>query len=170
MKFIFTLLISLTAFNAMADYGRSGASTNLSSSGGVEAGSLDKQFINVINNEGAAIAAGALVVWDNTADDGASVIIDTGRTGAPACVMVKSCADNALCKCQTYGYVAALLFDSTAAAASANSKFYISGENAGYASARAPLSTEQIGSITPGGFFYDTPTASGSVEAFIKLR
>lgn len=170
MKQIIVLLISLIAFNASADYGRQGASTNKAYDGGIKADTLEKQFINVINKEGSTISAGMLVVWDVSNDDGASVVIDTSRVANPACVMVKDCAANAFCKCQTYGYISNLLFDSDNLAASANSKFYISGANAGYVSARAPIAADQIGSIIPGGFLYDTPSASAAVEAFIRLR
>lgn len=169
MKNLIVIMIAAVTFNVFADYGRQGASTAKSASGGIQAGTLEQQFINVINKEGSTISAGMLVVWDISNDDGASVVIDTTRTANPACMMVKSCAANAICKCQTYGYTDAFLFDAEVAA-SANGVIYVSGANAGYGTARAPLSTEQIGSIKPVGFFYDTPSASGAVEAFIKLR
>jgi hypothetical protein len=169
MRNLIVFLTGLVAFNALADYGRIGASTAKAFGGGVESGSLEQQFINVINKEGSTIAAGSLVVWDITNDDGASVVIDTTRTANPACMIVKSCAANAFCKCQTYGYTDAFLFDAEVAA-SANSRIYVSGANAGYGTARAPLSSEQIGSIKPVGFFYDTPSTSGAVEVFLQLR
>lgn len=170
MKTFILLLISMIAFNAFADYGRQGASTNKAFGGGVQAGTLEKQYINVLNKEGSTIAAGSIVVWDVSNDDGASVIIDTTRTANPACMMAVSCASNAFCKCQTYGYTDILLFDSDNLAASASGRLYVSGANAGYVSARAPLSSEQIGSIKPIGFVYDTPSASAAIEAFIQLR
>lgn len=173
MKNLILILVAAITLNVFADYGRQGASNAKAFGGGVQSGSLEKQFIDVLNKEGSTIAAGSIVVWDITNDDGASVVIDTTRTANPACVMVKSCASNAFCKCQTYGYTDALLFDSLATnpvAASANGVIYISGENAGYVSAKVPLSTEQIGSIKPIGFFYDAPSTSAAVEAFIKLR
>lgn len=168
MKNIILILVAAVTLNVFADYGTQGRSANKNFAGAIE--NAESQYINVLNKEGASISAGMLVVWDVANDDGASVIIDTGRTNVPACVMVASCSDGKMCKCQTYGYVSSLLFDSSAGAASASGKFYISGENAGYVSSRAPLSSEQIGSIQAGGFFYDTPSASAAVEAFIKLR
>jgi hypothetical protein len=170
MKSFIFLLISMIAFNAFADYGRQGSSTSKAFGGGVKSDTLEVQFINVINQEGSALSAGQIVVWDISNDDGASVVIDTTRAANPACMIVKACAAAAICKCQTYGYTAALLFDLDNVAASANGRIYISGGNAGYVSARAPVSGDQIGSIKPIGFFYDAPTASGAVEAFIQLR
>lgn len=167
MKKIIVMLIGLVAFNAFADYGRQGASTAKAFGGGVESGSLEKQFINVINKEGSTISAGMLVVWDVTNDDGASVVIDTAAGGNPACMMVKDCSSNAFCRCQTYGYTDILLFDASVVA-SAGSKIYMSETNAGYAIAIAPASVN--GADSPAGFYYDQASASGASEAFIKLR
>lgn len=170
MKNFLLLLISFVTFNVMADYGIQGRSNTKKYDGTILADTREAQFINVKNQYANAISAGMIAVWDVSNDDGGSVTISATRTSYPACVMVKNCSSGALCSCQTYGYFASLLFDSTAGAVSASGKIYLSGENAGYASARAPLSSEQIGSISPAGFFYDTPSASASVEAFIRLR
>lgn len=171
MKNFLLLLISFVTFNVMADYGIQGRSNTKKYDGTVLADSREKQFINVINQEGNALSAGMVAVWDVSNDDGGSVVISATRTSNPACVVTETCAVGALCKnCQTYGYYSSALFDSTAGAVSASGKVYLSGENQGYVSARAPLSSEQIGSISPIGFFYDTPSASAAVEIFINLR
>lgn len=170
MKNFILLFVCLFTMGVRADYGAVGKSANKKFDGTVE--NPDKIYINVKNQNANAISAGMLAVWDVSNDDGASVTISNTRTSAPACIMVATCASGAFCKCQTYGYYSAALFDDDIndVAASASGKFYISGQNAGYISARAPLSTDQIGSISAGGYFYDTPSVSAAVEVFIKLR
>lgn len=156
------IIISMTAFSAIEPQNRS---TNIKIDGTADASTLEKEFINVINNEGATIAAGQIVVADLTADDGASVIIDTSASQTPLCIMVASCADNALCKCQTYGKMDAALFSSTGGAAVAGAPFFISTASAGY------IGTGALGNTDiPGGIFYDSAASSASVEVFIKLK
>lgn len=162
LTLIFAFILSMTAFSAIEPVNRS---TNLKYDGSIDTATLEKEFINVVNNEGATIAAGAVVVLDLTADDGASVIIDASASQTPLCVMVASCADNALCKCQTYGKFDAALFDVTAGNAVAGAPFFNSTNNAGYISA-GTLGASDI----PAGVFYDAASASASVEVFIKLK
>lgn len=167
MKKFIVLLISLVTFNALADYGRQGASNNKGFDGGIQAGTLEKQFINVKNKYGSTIAAGSIVVWDVSNDDGYSVTLSTTAFANAACMMAVSCASNAFCKCQTYGYTDALLFAQVSAGnATAGDKICISETDAGYV--QAPSSIEARDSVV--GFFYDSSTTTGAVEAFIKLR
>lgn len=168
MKGIFlflTLVFAVASMPAFASNGTIGRSTALSYDGSADANSVEKEFINVINNEGSSIAAGSLVILDVTADDGASVIIDTSASQTPICVMVAACADNALCKCQTYGIYDSLLVDLTGGNAVAGAPFFLSQGNAGYSR------TNTLGGVEiPAGVFYDAASATGSVQAFIKLK
>jgi len=148
---------------AHAIIGNIGHSTSLDYAKAVVPESVEKLFINVKAN--GAIVAGSVVALDLTADDGATIVVAPTTGLAPLCVMVDACADDALCKCQTYGLVDAVLFDSTAASAVAGHKAVSATGNAGYIAARATdLATEP--SI---GYFYDSASASASVQLFIKL-
>lgn len=149
---------------AHAFIGNIGRSTALDYAKVVVPETVEKQFLNV-KASGGAIPAGALAALDLTADDGATVVIAPVSGLAPICIMVNACASGALCKCQNYGYFAAALFDSTAAASVAGKRFWMSTNNAGYISARGT----EVATEVPGGFFYDAASASGSVEIFINL-
>lgn len=167
MKKFILILISLVTFNALADYGRQGASNNASISGGLQNGTLEQQFINVKNKYGATIAAGSIAVWDVTNDDGYSVTLSITAFANPACMIVASCASNAWCKCQTYGYTDKLLFGSdTTGSTAAGDKIQLSEYAFGYV--QAPTSLEARDSVI--GVFYDASTTTGAVEAFLKLR
>jgi hypothetical protein len=157
------LFISLSASAFVGTVGRSNA---LKYDGTVDASSVEKHFLNVKNSYGSTIAAGAPVVLDLSADDGASVIISSTSGYSPLCVMEKSCAANKLCKCQVYGPFDAALFDSTSTAAVAGKRWFMSTANGGYLAARtADLATE-----VAGGIFYDAAAASGTVQIFIDLK
>jgi hypothetical protein len=166
MKAIFlflTFVIAMASMPAFAEIGPINRSTNLDYAGAVQAGTLEQRFINVINGSGGTLAAGKAVVWDLTADNGATVNVSTTATNTPVCIVAIACASLALCKCQTYGYFSAALFDSTSDNATAGKRVYISASTAGYISGRATeLATE-----VPMGIFLDSATASGSVEIFI---
>lgn len=158
------LLIALTSLSAFASIGPQGRSTAILYDGSADANSLEKEFINVINNEGSSIAAGSAVILDVTVDDGASVIVDTTASMTPICIMVAACADNALCKCQTYGLGSALT-DLSGGNAVAGAPFFLSQLSAGY------VRTNTLGGVEiPAGVFYDAASATGSVEVFIKLK
>lgn len=163
--FLSALVFALCTTQAFAIIGQIGSSTALDYAGVVKAETLDKLFINVKNVKGTTVSAGAAVVLDLTADDGASVTTSASAGQSPLCIMVNACANNALCLCQTKGKLDAALFDSTAAAAVAGSRFYMSTNNAGWISARGTASATEVA----GGIFYDAASASGSVEVFISL-
>lgn len=156
---------ALFATNANAFIGNVGKSTVKKADGTVDANSIEKRFLNVLNKQGSTIAAGSVVALDLTADDGASVILSGTAGHAPLCVMAVSCSAAALCKCQNYGYATAL-FDSTNAPAVTGMAFYMSTSNAGYISAR---SVPVFGTDWKGGVFYDAASASASVEVFLNM-
>lgn len=175
MKTLFAVIISLFATVAQADIGPTGRSTNVDNSGAVKAGTLEKHFINVINGSGGTLTSGSLVVWDATADDGATVTTSIVNNATPACVVVgsasgssTSCLSGKLCKCQTYGY-AAVRFGVHAGSAAAAGPVYISRDRAGYVEATPyasiGASSEKI------GMFYDAEVATNeAAEVFLKLR
>lgn len=159
---IFAIIFTLTAYAEIEPVGRSSV---LKYDGTVDANSLEQRFVNVLNKAGQTISAGMAVVLDTSNDDGASVTISATAGLKPMCLMVAACSSNKLCKCQTYGYAAAALFDVTAASATAGKRFYLSSVNAGYIAARAADAASEV----PGGIFYDAASASASVEVFIDL-
>lgn len=166
MKNLITLVFAaIFSLSAYADVGPKGHSTALKYDGTVDTSTLEKHFINVVNNKGSSIAAGSLVYLDVTADDGASVTTGTTDSQTPLCIMVAACADNAACSCQTYGLYSAALFDAEGGNAVAGAPFFLSTANAGYISEGA-LGADNI----PAGIFYDAASASAAVEVFIKLR
>jgi hypothetical protein len=164
--FLFLALAIVTAsMPAFAEIGPSNRSTNVDYAGAVVNGSLEQRFINVINSSGGTISAGSAVTLDLSADNGASVTVLTTAGLSPLCVMVKACAAAALCRCQTYGYMATGLFGNGVVNAVAGSPWYMSATVAGYIAARTtPLATERAG-----GIFYDAATATGAMEIFINL-
>lgn len=169
MKNLLTLFCALFAFTALADIGPINRSTNLEIDDSIQPGTLEKHFINVINNSGSAFPVGAVVVQDLTDDDGASVTTTTTQNALPLCVITAACANNALCKnCQTYGLNSSVLYDSGAGTATAGLGVYLSGSNAGYVA--SPAHNLIGSSFSKIGAFYDTSTTSGSVEVFLKLR
>lgn len=155
-------LFTMTVFAAIEPVNRS---TNLKADGTVDTSTLEKEFINVVNGEGSTIAAGSLVILDVTADDGATVIVDTSSGQTPICVMVDACADNKLCKCQTYGLYDSALVDLTGGNPAAGGTAFISLTNAGYLKAGTVGGTEH-----PVGVFYDAVSATGAAQVFLKLK
>lgn len=165
---LFALIFSVTAYTAIGPVNRS---TNLKYDGSIDSSTLEKEFINVVNREGSTISAGMGVYLDVTNDDGASVVIGTDHAGQPPlCIMKSSCANNALCQCQTYGYAPVALYDAWheggVVSAVAGQPFYLSTSTAGYLAARATI----LASNQKGGIFYDASSASGSIEVFVDLR
>lgn len=165
MKLITCIFALIFALSAFAEIELVNSSNSLKYDGTVDANALEQRFVKVLNNAGYTIESGKTVVLDATADDGASVTLSTTVGLSPMCVMAESCADNKLCKCQTYGLMDAAYFDALAGNATAGKRFYLSSANAGYIAARVTeLATE-----APGGVFYDAATASGSIQVFIDL-
>lgn len=167
MKFLFAIMLLVNTV-AFADVGLVGRSTSLDAAGVVQAGSLEKFFINVKNESGGALEDGDVVVLDVANDNGYSVTTSTTAGAVPHCVLNQACADDQMCECQTYGYKSNVNFDVTNASATAGELVFISESNAGKVEAEAKGSI--AASDVPLGVFYDAAAASGDVEVFIKLR
>ena len=167
MKFMLTLLFLLSTV-AFADVGLVGRSTSLDAAGAVQAGSLEKFFINVKNQSGGALEDGDVVILDVSNDDGYSVTTSTTAGDTPHCILNEACAAAAMCSCQTYGYKSNVNFDVTNGNATAGFPVFISESTAGKVEAEAKGSI--AASDVPLGVFYDSATASGDLEVFIKLR
>ena len=166
MKLIKAILVFVFMLSAFADIGPVNRSTNLDFDGSLKSGSREVWKINVVNRSGGTLADGSAVIWDVSEDDGYSVTTSTTAGQTPACIIAESCADDALCECQVYGYKEVILFDAGNASATAGGKMFISENNAAYVQA----DSSEAASDEPIGIFYDTSAASGSVEGFIRLR
>lgn len=167
-KILLVLSMLLVATVAFADVGPVGRSASLDAAGAIQAGSVEKWFINVKNVSGGALESGDVVVPDVTEDDGYSVNTSTTAGAFPLCVLDEACADDAMCRCQTWGIKTDVNFDSTNANATAGLQVFISENNAGDVQAEA-LGSYAAGDM-PIGVFLDSASASGDVEVFIKLR
>lgn len=155
MAMVFTTL-------AFAEIGPVNRSNNMKYDGTLEV--FEKRYINVKNGSGGALSAGASVVWDLTADDGATVTTSATSGVSIACIMPAACAANALCKCQVYGYATAL-YEDAGVHAVAGQRFCPSTVSAGVISARSSYAAGE----QPAGVFLDaTVTGTGSVEVFIQ--
>lgn len=166
MKTVILIFSLLTAFTAFADKGPVGRSVTLDNAGSVQSGSQDNWFINVKNSSGATLAAGDVVILDETDDDGYSVDYTTTAGKFPHCVMNESCADGVVCECQTYGYRSDCNFTPDQNNAAAGAGMYISESQSGKIDAiTSPAATDHAI-----GIFLDAATATGDVECFIKLR
>lgn len=167
MKTLFVFILALFVANtAFADLGPVARSSILKYDGTVDANSLEQHFIKVLNKSGGSVVAGKVMIWDVSNDDGASVTTTTSASQMPACIMAQACSANALCLCQTYGYNSAVYFHVGGGNAVAGAPFFISTGTAGYIKA---ISSPGAGD-RPAGIFYDAASASGTVEAFIRLR
>ena len=128
----------------------------------------EKFFISVKNVSGGALLNGDVVILDVTEDDGYSVNTSATAGAVPHCILSEACADDAMCKCQTYGIKSDVNFDVTNASATAGQQAFISESNAGN------IEAEALGTIaasdSPVGVFFDAASASGDVELFIRLR
>lgn len=161
MKIMLTVVVMLFAFNSF------GLITSPMSNGFDNTGTInqrEKSSIRVKNGESSSIAAGSIVVYSLTADDGATVA-STSTSGVPAaCVMVSACAAGAQCECQKAGYVSGLLFDAKYGGAAAGEAVYVS--TASYYSA----SNDDIpAKAVPVAIVLDAISATGSVEAVLIL-
>jgi len=168
MKNLLFLFAMLFTFNAYADIGLVDRSTALDGAGNLLAGSLEKVFIKVKNTSGGSVANGDVMILDVAEDDGYSVTTTTTAASVPVCVMAQACADDVLCDCQTYGLKDDVNFDSTNYNATAGSLAFVSENFAG--AVQAELPANYAVSDVPIGVFYDSPSASGDTELFIKLR
>lgn len=160
---------SFALFNmAIADVGPVAKSTSLDNLGQLQPGSLEQFFIYVKNVNGATLAQGSGVVLDYSEDDGYSVNTSVDQAARPHCMIVESCADDALCKCQTYGYTSLALYDNGGGDAVSGGYMFASTANAGY------FVYKESGTFGTShnawGVFYDSSSSSGAVEAFIDLR
>lgn len=169
-KLIGIILMGFVAFMSVssADVGLFGRSTTLSGSGTVKAGSQEKFFVNCKNTSGGTIADGDVMILDVANDDGYSCTTSTTPGAVPHCIMAESCVDEKMCKCQTYGIKTNVNFDQTDAAATAGEQVFISESNAGKVQAEVKASI--AASDVSVGVFYDSDTASGDIEVFIRLR
>jgi hypothetical protein len=171
-KLILLLFLTVISFASNADVCQTGRSTAVDNAGALVAGSLEKCYINVRNVSGSSVQDGGVFTLNLASDDGYSVTTSTTAGSVPVCIVAKkdgsTCANDELCRCQTYGLNAGVTFDSTNDGASAGDNVFISESTAGY------VESEALGTIaasdTSIGVFYDEATASGDVEVFIKLR
>lgn len=165
-KFL-TLLIAFTLSAAsFADIGLVNRSTVLKYNGAVDPSSVEKRFINVINQSGGSLAIGSIAILDVANDDGASVTTTTTAGQVPMCVIAVTCASAALCKCQTYGLFEGALFDVTGGNAVAGKPFYISETTAGKI---GTIAAPDAGDI-PGGVYLDAASSTSAIDVFLKLE
>jgi hypothetical protein len=164
-------LVVMTS-TAFGDIGPVARSTSLDGTGSLQSGSEEKFYIYVKNVSNGTLADGAVVVLDTSADDGYSVTTSTTAGATPICIIAReggrTCADDQLCRCQTYGLNDGVQFDATTDSHTAGQSAFISESNAGYV--MGTLFTSVAASDKPVGVFYDTGDTSGDVQLFIKLR
>ena len=160
---LFCLLFTVSAFSEVCLQGRSVTIDNL---GNAKGGELC--YINVKNIKGSALLQGQAVVFDTSVADGYSVTTSTTAGVSPVCVLMTACANNAVCKCQTYGYASWGKYDSGNGNATAGFLAFISENVAGYIQGETKAST--AASDIPIGTFLETKTASADIKLFIKLR
>jgi hypothetical protein len=168
MKALFTLIFTVCmALNAYAAISPINRSTNVKYDGSIDAATLEKEFIKIINRDGSTTAKGTLMCLSLTEDDGASAVsCPTTAGGSPICMLAESCADDKLCLCQTYGLNEDALFKAGAGSATAGKPFFHSESVAGGIQAIA----SPDGSDNAGGVFYDASSATGAVQVFLKLK
>jgi len=171
-KMIKYLALALVSASAMADVCIQHTAF-LDATGAVKSEPLC--YERVKNGSGGSLAVGSIVILDLTADDGVTVTTSTSRNAVPFCVVMETIAANGIGKCQTYGREAdGVLFDAFGGvdkAATAGNAIYISTTRAGYGQGINPANNPSaVGLVYPVGIWYDTASATGSVEAFIQLR
>jgi len=175
MKKLFLVFILLIAGIALADIGPVGRSVQQDAIGNVMSGSQDNWYIFVQNGSGGSLADGTVVVLKTASDDGYSVTTSTTAGAIPHCIIARetaaACADEAMCRCQTYGRNTGVVFDITnGPGGSAGEWAFISESTAGF------IEAEVTGSVAltdnPVGVFLDDTTsgASEDVDLFIRLR
>lgn len=172
MKNIVLLIALFASFMAMADIGPVGRSTEIDGTGAFK-GPHEKFYINVKNVSGGTLQDGDVVVLDTTELDGYSVNTSTTAGAVPHCVLAlkpgnSSCADDELCRCQTFGIHSNVNFDDTNAEATAGFLVFHSENNAGYIQGEAKGSV--AASDYPVGVFLESSTTSGDLDVFIRLR
>jgi hypothetical protein len=164
---LFALLLMVLSISATAAIGPVARSANKTYAGAAE--NVEKEYINVLNKSGGSLTAGQIVVWDVDNDDGASVEKSTSAYAIPACMITKACASNAICKeCQVYGYTSQLLFGAAQGNATAGRCLYINEADSGYVQATADGSVDAKDECV--GMIYDAASATGAVEAFLKMK
>lgn len=166
MKKLIALFLAIFSLATLADFGPVGRSVSLDGTGTLQAGSLDKYFINVKNVSGGALSDGDVVILDVTEDDGYSVTTSTTAGVMPHCVIDQQCADDQLCRCQTYGLKTNVNFTPDQDNAAAGGLAFISESQAGKVDAITSVGAAD----RPIGVFMDAVTATGDVELFIRLR
>lgn len=168
MKNLVLLMTLVFSAHVFADVGPVGRSASFNAAGTLQAGSLEKWFINVKNTSSATIANGDVVILDVAQDDGYSVTTTVTASQSPHCVMAESCAVSAICSCQTYGLKTDVNFTGDGADAVAGAPAFIStvGGTAGYINGiSSPAATDR-----PVGTFYDASSVTADLEVFIRLR
>jgi len=172
-KLLLLLTLAVLSSVAFSDIGPVGRSAQDDATGTLQAGSLEKWYIYVKNTSGSTASDGMLFVAETTEDDGYSVTTGTTAGSFPVCVLAKedggSCADDEVCRCQTYGLNSGVVFDVTNGDATAGQQAFVSENTAGYVQAEA------LGSIAasdiPIGVFLDSySTTSADAEIFLRLR
>lgn len=162
MKSLFLVFTMLFAFTAQAIV-TSPMSNGFDNTGVIN--QKDKVSIRVKNAESSTIAAGTVVAYSTTADDGATVLINTVSGGNAACVMEEACLPGALCYCQKYGYFSALLFDAKYGGAAAGEVVYASTAS-GYVASNDDVPARAV----PVAVVLDAISATGSVEAVLLVK
>lgn len=166
MRLFIISIVFMLSLTAQAFIGPVNRSTNLEYDGSIKTGTVENHYMNIKNVTGATLALGTVVTLDTSADDGASATTSATAGRSPLCIIAVACDANKLCKCQNYGVFDSARFDSTANAATAGSRWYMSSANAGYVSAR----TTDLATEVPGGIFFDSASASGTIQVFIGLH
>jgi len=123
----------------------------------------DKVFIQI--KAGEALTAGDVVIFDVTADDGATVAHTSELGGFSACVVEKTLASGATGKCQVYGK-ASVNHSGFGDNAVAGSALYASNDALG---GKVTGITSPAASDHPIGVALDALSATESIEAFIRL-
>jgi hypothetical protein len=164
------LLLASMAFlflsaSVVADTGPVGRAPSLDATGAF-AGPAEAWFTNVKNASGGALVSGDVVILDATEADGFSVNSTTTAGDFPHCVLAQACADDEMCKCQTYGLNAELNFTPDQNDAVVGAPAFVSESQAG----KADGITSPAFSDRPIGTFVTASSATGDVSVFIRLR
>jgi hypothetical protein len=164
MKLLMLSILFLSCFFTANVFASEICSSSFDATGAVK--ERCQKFIKVKNTSGGEKGVGSVMTLDLTADDGISVTTSTSASAQPLCLIAEvACASNAMCKCQTYGYFSAALFDNENGNASAGDVAYISENTAGYIEAESSAAFSDV----PIGRFYDAVTATGATELFLLL-
>lgn len=156
-------LLSITAIS-FADSGPVGRSGSLDGAGNFQ-GPAENWFINAKNVSGGTLAAGSVVILDQTEKDGYSVNTTTTAAQSGRCVFAVSCADDKMCKCQTSGIVN-VEADVTEGAAVAGAPVFLSESTAGSVSGNASPAASDY----PIGIFYTATAVSGTVSVQLQMK